>query len=69
MSRASCLKDCLRKKIAWFIGGSIISALVSALIALGVLIPAAGTIGAILIGLGLLAFVAISAVIYCLVRC
>jgi fructose-specific phosphotransferase system IIC component len=67
--RSECLRACLRRRIPWFIGGSVVSALVSALIALGLMFPGAGTIVAILVGLGLLIFVGVAAVLQCLNQC
>jgi len=69
MPNANCMKKCLRKKTTWLVGGTAIAALVSALILLGVMFPGAGTVTAILIGLGLIAFVALTAIWDCWRSC
>ncbi len=68
-TRSECLKKCLKARTAWYVGGGIIATLVTVLVGLGVIIPAAGTLLAILIGIGLAAFVSVAAVIYCLNKC
>jgi len=69
MPNTECMKKCLRSKLVRFIGGGTIALLVSILIATGLMFPGAGTIIAILVGLGLLLFVSISQIWDCWRKC
>lgn len=66
---AACLRECIRKKILWFVGGTLIAALAGFLMALGVLFPGIGTVAAILVLLGILLFISATAVISCMIAC
>jgi len=69
MSKSECVKKCLRRNIAWFVGSGVISTLVSLLIGLGVMFPGAGTVAAILIGIGLFAVASVAMVLKCWSQC
>lgn len=66
---AACLKDCIRKKILWFVGSAVITALVAILMAIGALFPGIGTVAAILVLLGIFLFISATAVITCMIAC